>query len=108
MNLKPFDYSFSDPNTYKGPIVEGWPPRKSRDVWKYIRPNENTLLTNMSCLDLSKTKVLIFIQSAPGHYERRNANRETWMKYQIQYPSLKVLFLFGTANEPKEKFFSVE
>ena len=85
LNLKPFSYSHSDPKTYKGPIVKGWPPSKSRDMKAYIAPDKDTVLTDLSCLDLSNVKVLILIQSAPNNYERRKADRETWMQFQVQF-----------------------
>lgn len=41
----PFNYSFSNPKSYFGPVVKGWPPSRSRDANIYIRPYENTILT---------------------------------------------------------------
>ena len=45
-----YTYSFSDPDSYRGPIVNGWPPERSRDVKKYIRPNENTVVSGKGSL----------------------------------------------------------
>ena len=45
IGLRDFNYSFTDPKAYKGPVVRGWEPDKSRDVRRYIRPNEDTVLS---------------------------------------------------------------
>jgi hypothetical protein len=34
--------TYSDPATYVGPIVEGWPPNASRNFTPYVRPTENS------------------------------------------------------------------
>lgn len=86
-------------------VVPGWEPDKDRNVSRYIRPLENTFLhgkdhfmifmiqqikidlfPDLSCLNLTSVKVLIFIQSSPALLERRSADRQTWMKYQEQFP----------------------
>ncbi len=35
--VKVVPFVHSDPNVYKGPVVEGWPPGKVRDLAKYVR-----------------------------------------------------------------------
>ncbi len=36
-SVKVVPFVHSDPNLYKGPVVEGWPPGKVRDLAKYVR-----------------------------------------------------------------------
>ena len=43
-----YNYTFTDPSAYVGPVLRGWTPEKSRDTNVYIRPNENTILTGES------------------------------------------------------------
>ncbi len=37
-------------------IIEGWPPGKSRNVARYVRPTEDTVVSDTSCLDLRKVR----------------------------------------------------
>ena len=48
---KNISYFFTDPEEYKGPVVAGWPPSKSRNMSLYIRENENTLLSGNNKLN---------------------------------------------------------
>ena len=43
--FKDAGYKFTEAASYKGPVVPGWPPGRDRDVAKYIRPEENTVIT---------------------------------------------------------------
>ena len=36
-NTKHAIMTYDDPSTYKGPIVQGWPPTKNRSVRLYIK-----------------------------------------------------------------------
>ena len=38
--------TFEDPKTYQGPILEGWPPNKSRNMKTYIKPGQNSILND--------------------------------------------------------------
>ena len=40
-NFKRVEITFDNPDKYKGPIVEGWPPNHDRYMPNYIHPNEN-------------------------------------------------------------------
>ena len=75
---------------YDGPIVEGWPPSKSRNVSDYIstQPALNELTNNCShdSINYNLLKIdgdldlLIMQHSAPEHFEARESSRNTWMK----------------------------
>ena len=77
-------------NNYSGPIVDGWPPAKSRDVSRYIstQPALNNLnsncsqgLMNSNLLGIDgELELLIMQHSAPDHFEARQSSRNTWMK----------------------------
>ena len=47
--------SYADPSQYKGPIIEGWPPSRDRSMLTYIRPEENTVVNDISCIDIPGT-----------------------------------------------------
>ena len=80
---------------YTGPIIPGWPPDRSRNVADYILPGRSTLLSDVSLLnDFSEAKILIMVQSSPANLERRNTNRQTWMKNSPM--EVKTIFIFGT------------
>lgn len=93
-------YTFSNPNVYEGPILKGWPPNASRNVRDYISTGK--IQNDLPCLDLTETKVLIIIQSGPRMILRRESNRETFMKYQDDFPMFKTIFLFGKDPDKSE------
>lgn len=64
------------------------------------------IISDLDCLDLTNTKVLILIQSSPASVDRREANRKTWMTFTESFPQVKVLFVFGT-TAPDEQFVSI-
>ena len=41
-NSKKVEITFDNPDKYKGPIVEGWPPNHDRYMPHYIHPDENS------------------------------------------------------------------
>ncbi len=100
-SLEEIGYNFTDPATYRGPQVKGWPPSRSREVALYIKPFEDTVLNDITCLDLRHVKVLIIVQSAPTKIDRRNKIRERWMRFQVSFPLVKTVFLFGTETKTK-------
>ena len=50
---------FTDPKTYTGPVIAGWEPNKNRDMPVYIRPNESTVINDLSCFKF-EGKVFLF------------------------------------------------
>ena len=84
-------YSFQNVSKdYSGPIVDGWPPSKSRHVPSYIA--EQTVLYDLetNCSRGNATyndgdidgnlQLLIMQHSFPTNFEARQSNRNTWMK----------------------------
>ena len=41
---KPWEYKFTNPEKYSGPICKGWGKRRHRNTTGYIRPMENTVV----------------------------------------------------------------
>ena len=76
---------------YTGPIVEGWPPAKSRHVSEYISKQTSVQRLKNKCVKSSinynlspvngKLKLLIMQHSSPNHFEARQSSRNTWMKF---------------------------
>ena len=75
---------------YSGPIVEGWPPSKSRYIPSYI--NKQTVLYDLQkdcpmkeqksnfALIGGNLKLLIMQHSSPTNFDARTSSRRTWMK----------------------------
>ena len=90
------NYTFKVFSTeYKGPIVDGWPPSKSRNVSKYIstqaalnslnaktgKGNSSKYLVDYNLGSVGGNLKLIIMQhSSPTNFEARQSNRNTWMK----------------------------
>ena len=90
-NNKISQYTYQDVGAhYTGPIVEGWPPTKSRNVSRYISKDpvmfgglQNTHCGNNYNLGSvnGNLKLLIMQHSAPTNFEARQSSRNTWMKF---------------------------
>ena len=90
-NNKISQYTYQDVGAhYTGPIVEGWPPTKSRNVSKYISKDPvmfGGLQTTHCIRDYNlgsmngNLKLLIMQHSAPTNFEARQSSRNTWMKF---------------------------
>ena len=52
-NSKKVEITFDNPDKYKGPIVEGWPPNHDRYMPNYIHPDENSFSIQPSKVILS-------------------------------------------------------
>ena len=85
------NYTYKDVGLmYTGPIVEGWPPTKSRNVSRYISKqtvinglknecSKGSIDYNLPNVD-GELKLLIMQHSSPTHFEARQSSRNTWMK----------------------------
>ena len=90
-NNKISQYTYQDVGAhYTGPIVEGWPPTKSRNVSRYISKDpvmfgglQNTHCGNNYNLGSvnGNLKLLIMQHSAPTNFEARQSSRNTWMNF---------------------------
>ena len=92
VNNSSTNYTYEDVgNNYTGPIVEGWPPTKSRNISEYISTqtvlkklssNCSHGLLNYNLLRVDgELELLIMQHSAPYNFEARQSSRNTWMKY---------------------------
>ena len=90
-NNKISHYTYRDVGAhYTGPIVEGWPPTKSRNVSRYISKDPvmfGGLQTTQCLKDYNlghvngNLKLLIMQHSAPTNFEARQSSRNTWMNF---------------------------
>ena len=90
-NNKISRYTYQDVgDNYTGPIVEGWPPTKSRNVSRYISRDPVMFggLQTTHCINdynlgrvNGNLKLLIMQHSAPTNFEARQSSRNTWMKF---------------------------
>lgn len=70
-------YTYDDPTSYKGPILESWPPSKSR----WIVPDMNEHFTSIPWRFRFENKTLIaIVQSTPSETKLRDVWRKTWVK----------------------------
>ena len=57
-NSKKVEITFDNPDKYKGPIVEGWPPNHDRYMPNYIHPDENSFSIQPSKVKITFIKKL--------------------------------------------------
>ena len=77
---KKFILTFDDPDTYQGPVVEGWPPGKNRSLPLYLRPIEDTFLMRPQKIGHS-CKLLVVVHCRPNAFEGRRGVRSTFGQY---------------------------
>ena len=82
--------TYQNPKTYNGPIVEGWPPSKNRNVQQYITQPFTSAPNNSK---LNNKTLVVIVPSLPSDIAVRESCRETWGKYANIHTS--VLFLLG-------------
>ncbi len=64
----------SAPETYRGPILQGWEPGMDRDVRRYLKPGQDTLRMGRRCGETiwkeeeEKLDLIVFVHSAPEHW----------------------------------------
>ncbi|TRY79181.1 hypothetical protein TCAL_16109, partial [Tigriopus californicus] len=87
----------TDPRAYKGPIVKGWPPGKSRDMNQIMV--KNYIVEHCSNQDLSRVKLFIGVKTVATHFEACNTTRETWASFQHNHPDVKVMFFLGEVED---------
>ena len=83
-------YTYTDPGSYSGPIIEAWPPNKSRDVSLYMNASF-TKLPNQN--KLTKKTLLVMVLSSPPEEMQRRVWRNAWGKFANEQTA--VLFLIG-------------
>ena len=82
--------TYENPKTYNGPIVEGWPPSRNRNVRKYMTQTFTSVPNNSK---LNNKTLVVIVPSLPPDIAVRESCRETWGKYANIQTS--VLFLLG-------------
>ena len=97
-------YWFTDLETYQGPVVKGWPPSQSRDMKLYLQPEMESILLGVDCFkSLVEVEVIALLQSAPENFSRRQIDRQTWMKFQDDFPGIKIVFIVGQGQDINSK-----
>ena len=90
--------TYDNPKTYRGAIVEGWPPWKDRDISKYM----NEPFTSIPAQHRLRNKTLIVIvPSLPSKITARQSCRITWGRHANSKTA--VLFLLGTQKNLNAK-----
>lgn len=105
------EITFTNPDAYSGPVVEGWEPGKTRDLLFYLLPGEETVLLepfkngnrDFWC---HNTKLIIFQHTRPGSFKARRDNRRTWISYIQENQMVKVFYVVGRASGSKS--FQIE
>ncbi len=87
---------------YHFSVIEGWPPERDRDLSKYIRPGENTVVSDTGCLRLQRVRLLIVVKSSIDDPAQRDATRETYATYTRQFAEVKVINLLGRRPDQPE------
>ncbi|XP_059085446.1 beta-1,3-galactosyltransferase 1-like isoform X2 [Tigriopus californicus] len=87
----------TDPRAYKGPIVKGWPPGKSRDMHQIMV--KDYVIEQCSNQNLSGVKLFIGVKTVANRFEARDTTRETWASFQHNHPDVKVMFFSGEVED---------
>ena len=81
--------------TYKGPVVEGWPPEKDRYMPHYIFPGKNTFSIQPPPSYFKDCHLLVVVTSRRDNLQERQNIRETW-KLQAILNHACVIFIIGS------------
>ena len=90
--------TYDNPKAYIGPIVEGWPPWRDRDVSRYLNEPFTSIPTKSKLWN--KTLVVI-VPSRPSDILERTSCRRTWGRHAND--NTAVLFLLGTQKNLKDE-----
>ena len=69
--------TYQNPKTYNGPIVEGWPPSKNRNVHQYMTQPFTSVPIDSK---LNYKTIVVIVTSLPSDIAGRDSCRETWGK----------------------------
>lgn len=92
--------TFDNPDLYKGPFVEGWPPSKDRYMPHYIKPGEDTFPIRPSKDHFKGCNLLVIVHSSIDAFNDRMGVRDTWLQYVTEgrVENVSVIFLIGNQN----------
>ena len=92
--------TFDNPDLYKGPYVEGWPPSKDRSMPRYIKPGEDTFPIRPSKDHFKGCNLLVIVHSSIDAFIDRMGVRDTWLQYVTEgrVQNVSVIFLIGNQN----------
>lgn len=92
--------TYDNPDVYKGPFVEGWPPSKDRYMPRYIRPDEDTFPIRPPITHFFGCNLLVIVHSTIDAFNDRMGVRDTWLQYvtQNRVQNVSVIFLIGNQN----------
>jgi len=91
--------TFDDPNKYKGPVVEGWPPNSDRFMPHYIKPDEDTFSIKPSKAHFENCNLLVIVHSTIDAFNDRQGVRDTWLQYVTEDRVQNVSVVFLIAKE---------
>ncbi len=94
--------TYDSPERYKGPFVEGWPPKKNRHMPDYIRPQSDTFPVRPWRSHTKGASLLVVVHSTLTSFDARQGIRDTWGTY-VSDPSygirnVSIIFLVGNDN----------
>ncbi|TRY79809.1 hypothetical protein TCAL_10002, partial [Tigriopus californicus] len=99
--VKYVHFTYSDPKAYQGPIVDGWPPGKERNLPRYLNGKERPFLIQPNEGRNVSGDVLFMIHSSPEKMSMRDGVRKTWFFYQsICKTRMTALFIVGLHKDP--------
>ena len=88
------EYTYDDPTSYDGPILESWAPLKSRSVKQYI----NYAFTHYpGSKNFFNKTLLVMVQSSPSERDHRDNWRTATMR-QL-HKNVAVIFILGQDND---------
>lgn len=87
--------------TYKGPIVDGWPPGKNRSLPRYLDIKDKPFLIQPEQERSPSEDILFLVHSGPENFSMRDGVRKTWFFYQNFWKEgMLALFIVGIHPDP--------
>lgn len=93
----------TDLDSYKGWVHPWWPPHKSTNMADHVDLDNFVIFDTKDCKsdgmkhNERRVELFLMLNSNPdeGGERSRNDNRQTWMKFLKDFPSVKVNFVIG-------------
>ncbi|XP_059085832.1 uncharacterized protein LOC131882637 [Tigriopus californicus] len=98
---KSIPFTYSDPRTYVGPIVQGWPPYADRNLSRYIRPDKDTFPIQPKGIEKASAQILFLVHSTPENFSMRDGVRKSWFSFgSDRVDNMTALFILGLHKDP--------